>query len=408
MKIDEKKRQIGIQAKEAWEACDQLGTVELATGMGKTFLALDCMVSLPKGSDVVFLAEAAQREHDLNVDIDKFKSAFGIDVREHVNLEFACYQSACKWVRRSFDLAVCDEIHDSMSPVYVQFYKNNKCKRILGLSATIKSDRTYIIDGVEVNKEILLDDIAPVCFTYDIGAGQREGTSRQLDIHVIYHRLDQIKRNVDGGNKNNPFKTTEARAYKYLDDMFWQGVYSKKDYLVKSSMMKRSLLLYSLPSKIEATKQLIKTVQGKTIIFNNDLNALEKVTTNVVRSAKKGESKKQRDDANFDLRNRFDKGNIRTIGSFKMLKQGANLKGADNVIMMSYYSSSIDMIQRIGRLRKNGNKKGNVFIFVTVGTQEEKWFKKMTDTIPMEEFNVISHLDIDSFIKSYGNNRNDT
>ena len=59
-------------------------------------------------------------------------------------------------------------------------------------------------------------------------------------------------------------------------------------------------------------------------------------------------------------------------------------------------------------MRKNGNKKGSVFIFVTVGTQEEKWFKKMTDTIPMEEFNVITHLDIDSFIKSYGNNRNDT
>ena len=29
MKIDNKKREIGIQAKEAWEACDQLGTVEV-------------------------------------------------------------------------------------------------------------------------------------------------------------------------------------------------------------------------------------------------------------------------------------------------------------------------------------------------------------------------------------------
>ena len=168
--------------------------------------------------------------------------------------------------------------------------------------------------------------------------------------------------------------------------------------------MKRSKLLYSLPSKVEATKQLNKTIKGKTIIFNNDLSTLEKVTANVVRSAKKGETKKQRDELNFDLRNRFDKGNIRTIGSFKMLKQGANLKGADNVIMMSYYSSSIDMIQRIGRLRKNGNKKGSVFIFVTVGTQEEKWFKKMTETIPMEEFNVITHLDIDQFVKNYNGN----
>lgn len=400
MKIDNKKREIGIQAKEAWNACDQLGTVELATGMGKTFLALDCMASLPKGSDVIFLAETAQREHDLNVDIDKFKEAFGIDVRKHVNLEFACYQSACKWVKKSFDLAVCDEVHDSISPVYIQFYKKNKCKRILGLSATVKSDRTYMIDNTEVSKEILLDDIAPVCFTYDVGDGQRDGTSRKLDIHVVYHRLDQTNRNIEGGNKVNPFKTTEARNYKYLDDLFWQGVYSKKDYIVRAAMMKRSKLLYSLPSKIDATKKLNKAIKGKTIIFNNDLDALEKVTENVVRSAKKGETKKQREELNFDLRNRFDKGTIRTIGSFKMLKQGANLKGADNVIMMSYYSSSIDMIQRIGRLRKNGNKKGSVFIFVTIGTQEEKWFKKMIETIPMEEFNVITHLDIDLFIKT--------
>jgi hypothetical protein len=40
-----------------------------------------------------------------------------------------------------------------------------------------------------------------------------------------------------------------------------------------------------------------------------------------------------------------------------------------------------------------------VFIFVTIGTQEEKWFKKMIETIPMEEFNVITHLDIDLLIK---------
>ena len=49
-----------------------------------------------------FLQRQHSRKHDLNVDIDKFKSAFGVDVREHVNLEFACYQSACKWRRKSF------------------------------------------------------------------------------------------------------------------------------------------------------------------------------------------------------------------------------------------------------------------------------------------------------------------
>ena len=399
MKIDKKKREVALQAITAWEAADKKATVELATGMGKTFLSLDCMAKMRKGSNVVFLAETAQREHDLMVDIEKYNKLFGVDILSHVNLEFACYQSACKWVKKTFDLAVCDEIHDSMSPVYVQFYKNNKCKNILGLSATVKSERTYVIDGVEVSKEILLDDIAPVCFTYDVGDGQREGTSRKLDIHVIYHRLDTDKKTVDGGSKANRFKTTEARAYKYLDDLFWQGVYSNKDFLVKSAAMKRSKLLYSLPSKVGAVKSILKTVKGKSIIFNNDLNILEDITPHIVRSAKKGETKKQRDTMNFETRNNFDKGDIDVIGSFKMLKQGANLKGADNVIIMSYYSSSLDMIQRIGRLRKNGNKKGKVFILVTIGTQEEKWFNKMTESIPMQEFNVVPHLNIDSLIK---------
>ena len=399
MKIDIKKRDVAIQAIEAWKAAGKKATVEIATGMGKTFLSLDCMAEMPKGSSVLFLAETAQREHDLMVDIEKYKKLFGVDILNHINLEFACYQSACRWVKKSFDLAVCDEIHDSMSPVYVQFYKKNKCKCILGLSATVKSERTYIIDDVEVSKEVLLDDIAPVCFTYDVGDGQRDGTSRKLDIHVIYHKLDTINKNIDGGSKKNPFKTTEARSYKYLDDLFWQGVYSNQDYLVKGAAMKRSKLLYSLPSKVRAVKQLLTTVKGKSIIFNNDLNILEDVTSNIVRSAKKGETKKQRDLLNFEYRNKFDKGEIDIIGSFKMLKQGANLKGADNVIIMSYYSSSLDMIQRIGRLRKNGNKKGRVLILVTLGTQEEKWFQKMTENIPMEEFNVVPHLDASTFIK---------
>ena len=396
MKIDKKKREVAFQAITAWEAADKKATVELATGMGKTFLSLDCMAKMPKGSDVVFLAETAQREHDLMVDIEKYNELFGVDVKEHINLEFACYQSACRWTKRKFDLAVCDEVHDSMSPVYVQFYKKNKCKAILGLSATVKSERTYVIDGVEVSKEILLDDIAPVCFTYDVGDGQREGTSRKLDIHVIYHRLNATEKNIDAGSKKNPFKTTEARGYKYLDDLFWQGVYSNQDYLVRSAAMRRSKLLYSLPSKVEVVKSILKTTKGKSIIFNNDLNILEDITPHIVRSAKKSETKKQRDIMNFETRNNFDKGNIDVIGSFKMLKQGANLKGADNVIIMSYYSSSLDMIQRIGRLRKNGNKKGKVFILVTLGTQEEKWFEKMTESIPMEEFNVVPHLDVNS------------
>ena len=71
---------------------------------------------------------------------------------------------------------------------------------------------------------------------------------------------------------------------------------------------------------------------------------------------------------------------ISLIGSFKKLKQGANLPNIDNCIIMSYYSTDKDFIQRVGRLRQN-NKIGNIFIFLTHETQEVVWFSKMFDNI---------------------------
>jgi ERCC4-related helicase len=114
---------------------------------------------------------------------------------------------------------------------------------------------------------------------------------------------------------------------------------------------------------------LISNIPGKTIVFGNSLSALESITPNVV-------SSNNTDKQNDVIRKNFDTGKTNIIASFKKLKQGANLVGLDNVIIHSYYSKSKDLIQRIGRLRQNGEI-GRVFIFVTFGTQESKWYDMM-------------------------------
>jgi ERCC4-related helicase len=89
-----------------------------------------------------------------------------------------------------------------------------------------------------------------------------------------------------------------------------------------------------------------------------------------------------------------------------MLKQGANIRGGlDTVMIVSFYGKSVDWIQRIGRLSKDGDKEGRIIIFVTLETQEEKWFKKMVDKIDMSVFNVVKHADAESFIKRYVDER---
>jgi len=399
MKLDEKKREIQLEAASAWKESDHIGTVELITGMGKTFVALDAMSKEKKGAKVLFLAETTQREVDLKKDIENYQKVFNIDILTHIDLTFACYQSACKWERTKWDLVVSDEIHDSLTPVYSQFYFRNKFSKLLGLSATVKSSQTYNIEGEEISKEVLLDSIAPVCYTYDVGSGQKDDTARKLNLYLIYHRLDPTTKSVKGGTKKKPFMTTEQRQYNYLNEAFSKAIYSRKDFLVRIAAANRARFLYSLPSKVEVVKKLLKATKGKSIIFGNDLATVEKVTKNVVRAARKGESKPERDKINLKLRSDFDLGRIRTIGSFKMLKQGANLKRADNVFKMSYYSTLTDFIQRIGRLRKNGNKRGRVFILITLGTQEEKWFDKMVQDVPLEEFTVHTCRNVDECIK---------
>jgi len=167
----------------------------------------------------------------------------------------------------------------------------------------------------------------------------------------------------------------------------------KQNLFARISVAKRATLLYNLDSKIKSTNLLLPHLK-RTLVFGNSLDALEKVTKNVI-------SSRNSSDINDKIRNDFEKEIVNTIGSFKLLKQGANIKGLDNLVIMSYYSSEKDLIQRAGRIRRDGKEKGAVFIFVTQGTQEEKWYDRMFGNI--NAYNVISHKDIYDCIKHIKN-----
>ena len=391
---------IQMKAFKAWKKNGRQGTIQAITGIGKTFIALHAVAELTEGASVLFLAETRQREKDLKAEIKKYKEVFGIELSK--NIEFMCYQSAYKRSGMHHDLVIADEIHDSLTPLYSKYYSNNSYDRIIGMSATIDND-TISIDGNEMTRLDLLNTIAPICFSYTLDEGQKDATSRPLDIYVLHHRLDNTKKIIPGGTKLKPFMTTEARSYDYWDKRFKRSMFyrnpAQKEVEFRKTTKQRSELLYSLPSKVESINQILAELKGKTIIFGNDLNSLELITPNVVRSAKKGESAKQRESENSLIRQKFDNGDIDVIASFKMLKQGANLKGIDNVILMSYYSKERDLLQRVGRLRKDGNRIGTVIIPVTVGTQEEKWFTKMTEGVNIKMTPCLNVKDLVSKLK---------
>jgi len=395
MKLNKKKHEVQVEALKAWINADKRGTCEIITGLGKTFIALHALYTMPKTKHThLFLAETVDRQKDLKDDIVKYNKIFKRDVFKDYNLEFHCYQTVYKWKGKSFGLVIADEIHDSLSPAYSQFYFNNTCTALIGLSATINKTTQYKRKDESIyTKGDLLKSVAPICYSYGIDQGVEDNTSRQLNIYVIQHKLESVKKTVTAGSKTKRFMQSEQSAYEYWDKRHKQSWFiedrDKKDLQIRITSTKRSNLLYNLESKVEAVKKLLKHLNKKTILFGNSLDALLKVTPNVVSSRKS-------DAQNELLRNDFDKGKLNLIGSFKKLKQGANLVGLDNCVLMSYYSTDKDFIQRIGRLRQNGEI-GNVFVFVTTSTQEEVWFSKMTDNI--NNLNITYCPDVDFCLK---------
>lgn len=395
MKNNELKNKIQQEALKAWIETDKKCSCEIITGLGKTFIALHALYTMPKSDDIhLFLAETVERKSDLLDEIKKYDKIFGRNVVYDYNLQFHCYQTVYRWKNRKFGLIIADEIHDSLTPAYSEFYFNNSYKAIIGLSATINRNITYNLTSRKIiTKGDILDAVAPICYTYNLNQGQTEGIARNLDVYVINHELDKINKTVVAGNAKKLFYQTEYDAYSYWDKEHKKSWFiednTTKQLKIRISAAKRSKILYNLDSKVEVVKKLLHNITTKTIVFGNSLDSLIKVTPNVV-------SSKNSDIVNNRIRHAFDTNKIQTIGSFKKLKQGANLEGLDNTILMSYYSNDKDFIQRVGRLRNNGEI-GNVFILLTKETQEEVWFTKMIQD--MNNLNIITCKDVDECIK---------
>ena len=372
------------EALNAWIKLGQKGTIEVITGLGKTKIAMSAIKLLPKDSKILFLAEVKDRELELEREQEKWGA-------KDWDITFSCYQSAYKWKDTEWDFVIADEIHDSLTPVYSRFYRNNKYDSIMGLSATIDEKAVVEeINDIKVTKGELLKKIAPVCYTYDINDGQVEGTARPLDIYVINHRLDIYNKNIVAGNNTKKWYQTEYGAYAYKDLMFRKALgapLEMRERKIHIASAARAKLLYELPSKVSVIKDLLSAITGRTILFGNSLSSLELITSNVISSHKGDKENKQ-------IREDFDNGKLDLIAAFKKLKQGANLKDLDNCVIMSYYSKEKDLIQRIGRLRNNGEI-GRIFILVTANTQEEVWYKRMTESLNEDNLNIIKCINVE-------------
>jgi len=403
--IDKDREALAKEVVSKWEDKFCHGTVVLPTGSGKNFIAFRAISTLQRGSEVLFLYERSNRKQVLLDELLKYAKLYHHHLQEDYDIKFCTYQAACRLKYMVYDMVVADEIHDAMTPTYSNFFKNNYYNAILGLTATADVSLKYpsgLTKGDYFNK------YCPIIYTYTTEQAQRSGIQRKIEVHIVNLQLDDTLKNVVAGTSQKPFKTTERKNYDFWNNRFNQAVHSttlldleliNQNRLIRSAAKKRADILYKLPTKLKASKELLKHLEKKRVlIFGNSIDALSEIV-----NPRKVISSRQTKTHNKLLLNLLTKpvhvnSSFNHIASFKMIEQGNNIYGLDYVLIHSYYGKSKSLIQRIGRLRKDGAKIGKVIILRTLNTVEDTWIDRMFKDVG--GYKIIQHSSINECISA--------
>ena len=351
------------------EKVGERGTAEVATGVGKTFIAFKWLYRfVPKGSKVSFFAETVVREATMKEEAFKFKRIFGKDVLIDYYVSFHCYQS----VPDTDSIAhIYDEVHDMLTPVYCECFFKNQPKYCIGLSAYVPDTAFDRNDQFSESKRGVLYSFAPIKVTYTLEEGIADGVLSPFTTQIVEYELDNIKKTMVGGTKDKPNMMTERAFHDYFESRR-TAHWAQPGYKMFCGKKVKEVLQGN-KSVVPFVKELLKT-SGRTIVFGIDLKVLEEIVPGAVVCSKRTKLE------NALIVEEFNKGNIDVVASYLMLKQGITLEGVESCIMVSYHSTKKDFIQRVGRVvRWHPDKKAKVFIYLVKNSpMHQKWLTSMT------------------------------
>ena len=306
-------------------------------------------------------------------------------------------QTSYKWIKQEvkFDVIIADEIHTYMTPEYSAVFALSG-KHLVGLTAT-----PDIKGRDKADKLALYQKYCPIIYEYL--EGEKDGVVNKVKLIVIEHTLDNLFKYQITTKKFN-FSLGELEQYEYIckqllkgqrlmivegssnfftdaANWYWkrEGATSQKNaarvYL--NAITARKNFLLSLSSTREITAVLAKKIlaehsENKILIFSELTAQIDKICINTVHSNNKPE-------VNESNLARFNKGEIRTLGSCYSLTLGLNMKAANHAIFESYLGSETKQKQRKGRLHRLGvDETAKLYMIRVVGTQADSWFDNMT------------------------------
>lgn len=272
-------------------------------------------------------------------------------------IETICYPSLSN-LEGEYDMIILDEYQD-ITELNTQNLLNGKIKYeyILGATGThpkhfnkkqlLRQLNLYEIDMISIDEAVELDLIAP------------------YKIITVPIELDNINKTILAGSKNKPFYQSEKANYDYLTK-----VIQKLDEEGKPSLytrIKRRNLISKSKSKLDSVKKVLKTLQGRTIIFSIDTETSKLFSKNLYNSKTDSSALEAFKKEEINILSLVNKGGV-----------GHTYKNVQNFIITQVDTDKKgNTTQKIARsLLKQKDYIANIYIFYIKDTVDEEWLNK--------------------------------
>lgn len=273
--------------------------------------------------------------------------------------DIICYGSLHKH-KGSYDKIILDELQHITEANSEPFFNGNiTYNSILGLTGTMPKiqEKLDLISLLKLKTlhEITIEEAVDLDLVSD------------FKITMLETKLNATDKYIKGGTKAKPFMTTERATYSYLDKKCKYSFVTKNATLSKIFISKRMHFVYNLPSKVEATKKLLKSFKKgeRTIIFAGSIES-SKLIHNFTFNSKT-------DDTYLKA---FKAEEIDTLVLVKSGGTGHTFKNVHNIIITQVDSNKSGLVsQKFGRglLKNDDGSIVNIYIIYCNDTVDEKW-----------------------------------
>jgi superfamily II DNA or RNA helicase len=363
------------------------GMVAMATGSGKSRVAVELgkhyINSIDKSLALIVPTEKL-RDENWKEEYQKWDAEYLWTPTIRL-----CYASASKIKNKEVELAILDEGHN-ITELASEFFLSNNVKRTVLLTATPPEDR--------IKKQLLSDLHIDLVYELTLDQAVRLGFVAPYKITVITVPLDNVTKNISGGNKTTSFMTTEAATYAYHNKRVQQCFGDQTPQgkaKMKFAILGRMQFIYKIPSKTQVIKFLLDKVipkEDRTLIFCGNIEQAETVCPTFYHS-------KSGNQAYDDFKSE----KINRLSCVKAVDEGHNFPAIDSGVIGQLNSGEKQLVQRIGRLiRFRPGHEAHLYIVVSESTQDEKWLENAIENLDQSK---VEYVRIDNFKKRLYENK---